>query len=594
TAQQLLQESQNPALNEQLSQWLEANLTSATTSLAARLAGVWTLLARSNDKTALSEKIVSNPAPELRAWAARWIGAHPTANLEPLTRLCEDADATVRAAAATALRQKTSGALTVDTVPPVALETKELLPLFSALLHRPSLEEDTYYPHIVWLAMEPQVAADPAPFLSLLAAHENTLSAYCLRRAMRRISDLTNAPKRQKELNTAMVFLGSIASKTILAAAALDGLIEAQKSKGALPTIDLNSVFAQLNANSALQDKARRLAAAFGDTSATKMLLAKINDRTASSDDRLKGIQAAREAKDDAARDELLKLIANEKQDQGLLAEAIRAVLTVGGYEVAYSIVDAWSRFSPITRQAAAEALVTRTKTARTLLAGIDKKTVQPQDISATARRALARSEDTTIAAQADRLLGRYRPTEGDKLALIAAKRRVVLNGQPDAKGGHEVAKKACFVCHKLHGEGADVGPDLTGVGRSSLDALLHNIIDPNEIIGNGYENTEIELKDGSTLSGRVVEDTDTRIKLIAAGPIEQTIAKSDIASSNGKLKIRKLEMSLMPEGLEQITDPDFRNLIWYLLNPPQDNRAWTPALRRELLGESSEPRAQK
>ena len=40
-----------------------------------------------------------------------------------------------------------------------------------------------------------------------------------------------------------------------------------------------------------------------------------------------------------------------------------------------------------------------------------------------------------------------------------------------------------------------------------------------------------------------------------------------------------------MPEGLEQVLDKDFRDLNWYLLNPPQDNRPWVPALRKELLG---------
>src|SRR5207247_7631889 len=149
-----------------------------------------------------------------------------------------------------------------------------------------------------------------------------------------------------------------------------------------------------------------------------------------------------------------------------------------------------------------------------------------------------------------------------------------------DLEGGHEVAMKACLTCHKLHGEGAEVGPDLTGVGRSSLDALLANVIDPNQIIGKGYENVEVETKDGRSVSGRLVENTDTRIKLLSAGPKEEIIAKSDIAN------LRVSELSVMPEGLEQIPEADFRNLILYILHPPQDNRPMTPELRRELVGQ--------
>ena len=99
-------------------------------------------------------------------------------------------------------------------------------------------------------------------------------------------------------------------------------------------------------------------------------------------------------------------------------------------------------------------------------------------------------------------------------------------------------------------------------------------------MVGKGYENVEVETKDGRGVSGRLVEDTNTRIKLLSAGPKEEVVAKSDIAA------LRVSELSLMPEGLEQMPDADFRNLIWYILNPPQDNRAMTPELRRELVGE--------
>jgi putative heme-binding domain-containing protein len=223
-------------------------------------------------------------------------------------------------------------------------------------------------------------------------------------------------------------------------------------------------------------------------------------------------------------------------------------------------------------------------------MAALETKVADPQDISATARRALAKSPDATVVDHANRVLGKYRATGDDKLKLIAQKRAVALAGEPDWKAGHEVAKRTCFVCHKLHGEGSDVGPDLTGVGRSTLDALLHNIIDPNEVVGNGYGMTEVDLKDGSTVMGRIIEDAPTRLKLLAAGPVEHLIAKSDIALENGQPKIRTSELSLMPEGLEAMPDKDFRDMVWYLLNPPGDNRPWTPALRTELLGQTGAP----
>ena len=143
----------------------------------------------------------------------------------------------------------------------------------------------------------------------------------------------------------------------------------------------------------------------------------------------------------------------------------------------------------------------------------------------------------------------------------------ILAGGPPDLQAGHELAKKTCLICHKLSGEGAEVGPDLSGVGRSSLDALLVNVIDPNLIVGKGYENVEVETKDGRSLSGRIAEDTNTRIKLLSSGPKEEIIAKSDIAN------LRVSELSVMPEGLEQMPDADFRNLILYVLTAKETTK---------------------
>lgn len=564
-----------------------------------RIAALWTLSVANHLSGAAVDRISNDRDPVIRAWAARLTGQRlrnyynsriqqEAAFPDRLLSLSGDSEASVRAATAVAVRQISSSALTVNAGPEGAISEDTERTLFANLLLSASVPGDFYYPHIVWMAMEPRVAANPQPFFPLLAANDNSVSAYCARRVMRRISDLSDAAARTRHLNTAMQWLADNAAKTGIASAALDGLIEATKSKGAPPTVNLEPIFAKLSSNPALAEKAQRLAAAFGDKSAARLLIAKINDPKASVDERLKGITAAKEAKTDGARDELLKLIkAPGTTEATLKSEAVRSLMAYG-YDQAYPVVDAWPQLPPMTRLAAAETLARGTKTGRALLAGLEKKTVSPADISATARRALATSEDKTIADTADRLLGKYRPIGADKLKLIAEKRAIVLAGTADLPNGHEVAKKTCFVCHKMYGEGADVGPDLTGVGRSTLDALLHNVIDPNEVIGNGFEATEVTLKDDTTISGRVVEETDTRVKLLATGPTEHTIAKSDIKVVDGKPAIRKTELSLMPEGLEQIPDKDFRDLIMFILNPPGDNRAWTPELRRELLGQDT------
>jgi putative heme-binding domain-containing protein len=199
-------------------------------------------------------------------------------------------------------------------------------------------------------------------------------------------------------------------------------------------------------------------------------------------------------------------------------------------------------------------------------------------------------AKDDYVRNRASKVIGRYRESTPDKAKLIAEKKKVVLNGPIDIEKGHQIAQKTCFTCHKLHGEGAEVGPDLTGVGRSTLDALLSNVIDPNQIIGAGYENVEVTTKDDRTIAGRVVENTDSRIKILSMGPKEEVIPKTEVDS------IRVSELSVMPEGLEQMPEDDFRNLIWFIYSPPADKKSVSIEEERNQLlkaeNDSSKPRA--
>ncbi len=597
-AQRVITERQEPALVRMLHP--DTRLKTLATKGAttdARLAALWTLHSSGVLEETMLEETVKDPAAAVRAWSARLIGerGYPFGfSMKALAKLASDKDDSVRLAVAGAARRFTSGAYTVNTPPAVPLHEVVTGGVLSDLHKSPFHPDDPVLPFVYWMALEPLVAFDAGHALGFMEnAKDKNLSEwpmndYILTRIMRRICDLSEPALREKHLNHAMTVLGGLASESNLANAALDGLIAGFRAKAVPPTIPLEPVFAKLTANPAIADKARRLATLLGDTSASRILIGRVNDSAAPLEERLKGIQAARETKDDAARLALLQLLRSEKASQPLLAAGVQALSVFGGDEIGYAMTDAWKNFTLPTRRAAADVLVTRSKWSRALMAAIENKVADPQDVSATARRALARSADATVVDHANRILGKYRATGEDKLKLIADKRRVVLASEGDAANGHEVAKRACFVCHKLYGEGADVGPDLSGVGRSSLEALLHNIIDPNEVVGNGYGTTEVELKDGRSVTGRIVEDAPTRLRLVASGPTEYILARTEIAEASGKPAIRTSELSLMPEGLEQISDKDLRDLVWFLLNPPGDKRPWTPALRRELFGDEN------
>jgi putative heme-binding domain-containing protein len=542
-------------------------------SLEARLAALWTLhnsrLLQSG--TALDTALMAKDA-FTRSWAIRFASeeireqtSRSEQLLDKITEAASDPDPVVRLAVATAMRELVSGSLTVDTEPTGRVPMGRTL---ASLVTASADAKDPLLPFMIWMAAEPSFAKNPAPGLDWLSQNGSTalpLSAMLANKAMRRLCDAQN----EGHLNHAMKFLEAIAGENNqLVVATLEGLIEGQRAKPRVPNVNTEPIFTKLRESSsaAIKERGQELGALCGDSTSLKATLAAITDISLPTEQRLQSIRIAQHVKNDATREALLKTI---NSPGPVTVAAIQTLGQMGGESVANELLNSWDGLSPEARTAAAEVLVSRTAWAITFLSAVEAKKVSSLELPVTAIRAISQSKDRSLRTRAEQVLGRIRPANADKQKIIQEKKKmIVAGGPPNLKAGHELAQKTCLNCHKLYAEGGEVGPDLTGVGRSNLDALLANVIDPNQVIGKGYENVLIETKDGRNVSGRLVEDSDSRVKLLAAGPKEEIVAKSDIAS------MRISELSVMPEGLEQMPDADFRNLILYILRPEQEKEA--------------------
>lgn len=123
-----------------------------------------------------------------------------------------------------------------------------------------------------------------------------------------------------------------------------------------------------------------------------------------------------------------------------------------------------------------------------------------------------------------------------------------------------EKPEAQCVRCHRINGQGGDVGPDLTHVGsQKDRHYLLESVVLPNKQIAQGFDSVTVLLKNGETQAGVLKSETADQLVLNApdTGPI--TIKKADIKS-------RRAALSPMPEGLGQILSKgDLRNLVEYL-----------------------------
>ena len=129
-----------------------------------------------------------------------------------------------------------------------------------------------------------------------------------------------------------------------------------------------------------------------------------------------------------------------------------------------------------------------------------------------------------------------------------------------DAKHGHQMVA-VCLACHKLKGEGNDVGPDLGTVANKPIDQLIESILDPNRAVEQRYVTQSLKLKDGSEKVGIIVEENPNNVTLRTLVGVELVLIK-DIASR------RSTNRSLMPDGLEAALKPqDIADILAWMKN---------------------------
>ena len=554
-------------------------------NLDTKLASLWTLFSAGQIDNAILDEAVTATEPALRQWAARLTGEWnqcTDSSIQRLKRLAADEVAAVQSAVASALRQFSSGSLTVNTPPRTDSSTSGpfVAEIAEALLDHAKDTTDRDLPFLLWMALEPALMYDPSATEKWFVEHGEAhlpLSAKLVYKTIRRFCDAREPWLLDKSLELAE----ELTAESPLLAAVLDGLIDGQRGKAIVPQHPTELLLKKWLAsnNPDVVSRAQQLGTTWGDVAALKGLFTKIGDAGTPDRERIKAIEAVRKHKADDTRHALHEVIEGIAADAVKVA-AVRAFTEAGVDDTAKILLAGWAQQAPAVRAAVAELCPTRWQWKWPLLYAVEKGDIKRGDLPPSVIRTLANDKGDAERAKAEQLFGKVRGTSADTLKLIAEKRKIVVNGPIDLAAGHEQARKSCLICHLLYGEGAQIGPDLTGVGRSSLEALLHNVINPNEIIGKGYENVIVETKDDRTLSGRLLENSDTRVRLALVGPAEEVISKADVKS------LSVTENSVMPEGLEQIPEADFRNLIWYILAPPQDGKPLTEERRNELSGD--------
>jgi putative membrane-bound dehydrogenase-like protein len=429
----------------------------------------------------------------------------------------------------------------------------------SHLVSHAEFANDRVYPLMVWYGIESAVPQSPTDAANLIAKCKLPKVTQFI---SRRLGDASIARPTAAVPLLATAAKDSISAETrnLILLGLRQGLEGVQRAPQPL---GWPALMTKCTAEPANRELATEIATIYGEGRAIDSLRAIVKDSKQSPEIRRRAIQTLSSSKVDKLEELLLPFIG----DRDLGAAAIRGLGSVLDFELGNKLAAQAGKGFPTNRLAIVETLMTRVDTASLLAQMVADGKLSPQEVPAHAIRQFYLLGDAELAAKAKKIWPKSGAVKEDRLVKIQQFQKKFA---PDSLAAANVATgrqtydKLCGRCHKLFGEGGEIGPELTGAQRTNLNYWIDNILDPSAMVAANYRMSVINLKDGRVLSGVIAKQTDRAITLHMASETV-TIEKSQVEN------VSSTELSLMPEGqLDPLPEEEIRALLKYLMSPTQ------------------------
>ena len=256
------------------------------------------------------------------------------------------------------------------------------------------------------------------------------------------------------------------------------------------------------------------LAGVFGDDAALKLAREAFSSAKLSEDRRLSLLGVLVASDDESILDPVEAVFVEPaRTSTDFRAQVLGRLAGLDTPKVAEIVLRNYAAMEPDLKPKALELLTQRPAWGRMLLKAVVAKSISRDALNLTQVRKLRASKDTEVVKSVREIWGTIRDGRNpERERVINGLRQAVRSAHGDARAGAVVFKNLCGQCHKIYGEGQEVGPELTSNGRASFEQLLSNLLDPSLVIGEAYQATLVSTTDGRVLTGLRVEDTPERI----------------------------------------------------------------------------------
>jgi putative membrane-bound dehydrogenase-like protein len=481
---------------------------------------------------------------DLFPWGVRM--ATETGELDHLVRKgieskCKSGTPRVRAAIATSMQR---------------LGTEDAISIARLLLTQDADNTDDKLTQLYWLGIQPAVLAKPDEALNLV----NTIAIRRVRTNIVRLTLSLSGTDTAKQLDKVFPILATAPSDEARQDILRGILLAFEDRKSVAQPSSWKAIYQTLgrDANGAIRELAHDLALKFGDPEAVFLLMAQATNAKLPQAARVRAVEKLLPVKP--------KYFSTALQDwlevPELRGASIRGLASYADETIPTAIL---KRYADLPAEEKADAVLTlasRPKFALTLLNAVEKGSIPKADIGAFAARQIVALNNKDVTAKLAAVWGVVKPANANRAEQT---KRIKALLSPDtlkaanAEKGKALYAKSCAACHKLFGEGGDVGPELTGSQRANLDYILENVLDPNSAVPFDYKMVHFNLLDGRVVTGLVKKETVQAVTVRTANE-QIVIAKEDIE------KRTPTNNSVMPEGLlDTLKDDEIRDLIAYL-----------------------------
>lgn len=420
--------------------------------------------------------------------------------------------------------------------------------------------KDHNIPYLLWYGVEPLVLDDPTRALQLAEESKIPMVTQFIYRRL---------AHEEEGRETLFSMIGKQKANPAKSKLVLNEISQALKDRVSAPVPKgWDGAFVVLSKlkDPQIQQQLQSLTIKFGDKRMLPQLRKIMLNQSASLPARQGALNALVAAKDTGSVDAFQSLLAGP--ETVIRSGAIMALAGFSDAKTPGVLLGIFDKLTPAEQANAVTVLAGNQLYATSLLQALANGMIPRKAISAFGVRQIRSLKDEKLDALLSEYWGKISETSGDKKAEITKyKSYLTPKFLATANKGHgrTLFNQACFACHKLFGEGNEIGPDITGGNRRDLSFLLENIINPGAVIGADYQLTSFTLKDGQILLGMVRGDNENAVRIALPGGTEQLVSKAKIA------KREKLELSMMPEGiLAPMSKEQVRDLVAYLQSPMQ------------------------